>query len=604
MARLVERLKGWWRYPVPGAPDLLARHGSGGPVFLYGYVLMALLVLSLGYLTAIDLRRAWAWAAEDSLIEYLTAVFFALAAVALFYAAARAPQWFPQRCLYLLAAAGFLFIAGEEISWGQRWLERAGLEFSVGWNEQSESNLHNALALNPILSQDTLAKDTTLLFCLAVFVGMVLRRDTFFGIPLPSLPVLAGFLLALLYDETDSVLPTHLLTDFSLSGPQALLLLLLLYGGIARQGRLFCIAGTTLACGEALVYVNQLHDTRRELLQHESLELLLSAAGLLYAGELVGPARRRAAAPAADSPAPAALRVKGLQVVKRLMAAVLPGSPWALAGFFIVIASALLVVLTYGIGRMETAYAAAAAQSIAAGESGEPLARGGFEVYRRDNRLLYVSDGQHCARHQAGDSRPALLHITPANPEDLPRSRREYGYENRDFRFHWYPIWPARGGRCLTLVSLPGYPIAEIRTGQYEPFGERLWEGRLLLETGEYQAAYAAATAGPPALRADFDVYLTGHAVTYIKEPCEAADLAGMFILHPFPVNPGDLPEWRQGQEFDNLDFQFDLRGARFDGKCVAAIPLPDYPIDRLRVGQWLPEKNRRLWQGEIPVGR
>lgn len=77
-----------------------------------------------------------------------------------------------------------------------------------------------------------------------------------------------------------------------------------------------------------------------------------------------------------------------------------------------------------------------------------------------------------------------------------------------------------------------------------------------------------------------------------------------MFILHSYPANPGDLLAGREEYGFNNLDFPFYRHGARFGGKCVSSAPLPGYPIDRLLVGQWLPDENRRLWQGEIPVGR
>ena len=46
-------------------------------------------------------------------------------------------------------------------------------------------------------------------------------------------------------------------------------------------------------------------------------------------------------------------------------------------------------------------------------------------------------------------------------------------------------------------------------------------------------------------------------------------------------------------QSRTNLDFDFGERGARFDGKCVAVVPLPEaapssaLPIVRLRTGQF-----------------
>ena len=61
-----------------------------------------------------------------------------------------------------------------------------------------------------------------------------------------------------------------------------------------------------------------------------------------------------------------------------------------------------------------------------------------------------------------------------------------------------------------------------------------------------------------------------------------------------------DLPHHRQPYGFDNLDFDFDQHGERFDGKCLAIIPLPEYGISGIRTGQY--EGYRRFWTEEISV--
>jgi len=48
--------------------------------------------------------------------------------------------------LYVVVAAAFVFIASEEISWGQRQLGFAGPDVLVENNKQSEANLHNLLS--------------------------------------------------------------------------------------------------------------------------------------------------------------------------------------------------------------------------------------------------------------------------------------------------------------------------------------------------------------------------------------------------------------------------------------------------------------------------
>ena len=37
--------------------------------------------------------------------------------------------------------------------------------------------------------------------------------------------------------------------------------------------------------------------------------------------------------------------------------------------------------------------------------------------------------------------------------------------------------------------------------------------------------------------------------------------------------------------------------------QCIVAVHLPDYPIDRIRVGQWISGENRTLWDAEFSAG-
>ena len=57
-----------------------------------------------------------------------------------------------------------------------------------------------------------------------------------------------------------------------------------------------------------------------------------------------------------------------------------------------------------------------------------------------------------------------------------------------------------------------------------------------------YRAAYRAATAAAPAVRAPFDVYLDERAVTYVRTPCTVTDTLPKFIQHVTPLNPRHLP--------------------------------------------------------------
>ena len=86
---------------------------------------------------------------------------------------------------------------------------------------------------------------------------------------------------------------------------------------------------------------------------------------------------------------------------------------------------------------------------------------------------------------------------------------------------------------------------------------------------------------------ATFDIYLRERNLIYIKEPCSPADTQASFFLHVVPADANDLPDGRKRHGFDNLDFVFDRRGMRLDGKCMALAPLPEYAFTEINSGQF-----------------
>ena len=105
-------------------------------------------------------------------------------------------------------------------------------------------------------------------------------------------------------------------------------------------------------------------------------------------------------------------------------------------------------------------------------EPDELLIDAAFRVYRRaGSRLLYVKADCTAADRE----NPFFLHITPVDPADLPAARREYGFDSRVFTF----ATAAGGvvnGQCSAEYPLIDYPIAAIRTGQFNAAGE-IWSG-------------------------------------------------------------------------------------------------------------------------------
>ena len=241
-------------------------------------------------------------------------------------------------------------------------------------------------------------------------------------------------------------------------------------------------------------------------------------------------------------------------------------------------------------------------ESIAAGDFGKPVAQSHFDVYIRDGVLAYIKEP--CAASDT-DAR-FFLHITPADPADLPAASREFGFANLDFRFadHGADI----GGKCVAERKLPDYAIDLIRTGQKASApGDVEWRADIDL------AARAAAQAvhdrilagdyGPPVAQSRFDLYLRDNALTYLKENCDSGDTDARFFLHIIPADLTDLPTDSRERGFANLDFRFADRGARAGDICVAERVLPGYAVARIRTGQFVRGEGQ-LWSAEFPAAR
>ena len=241
--------------------------------------------------------------------------------------------------------------------------------------------------------------------------------------------------------------------------------------------------------------------------------------------------------------------------------------------------------------------------------NGTLLARSAFDIYAYDGALYYLN--ANCAPPMSSDesSDAALwvfLHAIPADLADLPADSREFGFENRDFRLDSRAAF--FDGKCIHRQPLPDYPVARIRTGQNAAAsGGDEWRADIDLATrAAASVVYAGILAGDygaPVVQSDFDLYLSGDRLAYLKEPCAPDDTGARFFLHIFPVDPAALPADSRERGFANLDFHFADHGADIGGKCVAERDLPDYAIERIRTGQFVSGEGR-VWGAEFPVER
>ena len=122
-----------------------------------------------------------------------------------------------------------------------------------------------------------------------------------------------------------------------------------------------------------------------------------------------------------------------------------------------------------------------------------------------------------------------------------------------------------------------------------------------------WRADYESIASGEPVARSDFDIYLRENTVSYLKSPCSAADVQAEFFLHVIPEDLEDLPADRRQYGFGGVNFRYGIHHGNtaalaFAGQCVMEHPLPDYPIVRIRTGQFVLDGDR-IWMAEFPVG-
>ena len=250
--------------------------------------------------------------------------------------------------------------------------------------------------------------------------------------------------------------------------------------------------------------------------------------------------------------------------------------------------------------------------------TGRPAVRSAFDVHLREDAVHFVREP--CS---ATDVEPwFLLHVFPSDPAVLPPRRRPHGFIALDFPFAWRGRFTdgakgeGRSGgegaqRCMTRALLPDYPLDLIRAGQFRrdelswlsQKREPLWTASFPTDqkglAARAEDALRAAAARSPAARSWFDVHVLHDGwLAYVRAPCRRGHAKERFFLHVTPKSPSDLPADAE-VGFENLDFDFWEHGGAFDDACVAAVRLPQYPMARIRTGQWIRGVGQ-VWQVEI----
>ena len=220
-----------------------------------------------------------------------------------------------------------------------------------------------------------------------------------------------------------------------------------------------------------------------------------------------------------------------------------------------------------------------------------------YDVYLTDSRLVFANDDCH-----ADDAAERLFaHATPVDASILPAHASHFSMARLGL--------PLRDdGTCSARYYTPRMPISHILVGQRDGTRAILWSSEIVLDRAAFEKTLAAmlAAAGEPVIESGMDVHVHGRRIFYVSEDCEGTDGRTPFFLHVVPMREADMPPERIEHGYDNLDFH--QAGVTFGERCVVRWQLPDYPIRRIRTGQYVAVRNgeellvRNLWEGEADI--
>ena len=223
----------------------------------------------------------------------------------------------------------------------------------------------------------------------------------------------------------------------------------------------------------------------------------------------------------------------------------------------------------------------------------EPVIRSTFDVHLSEDSIVYVKKPCSVSDPALSYGTDFYLRFIPQDREELVRyDEKRKGFQEVRFRFPGYGA--IFDEKCVTSVPLPPYRVAAIRTNETSR-NTILWEGESRFDSEAYRDLYARIASEEPRVRSVFDIHVVDGALTYVKESCMPSDSRHPFFLHVIPERVSDLADVERERGFANMDFELLLlRGAVFDGKCVASVPLPEYPVAGVRTGQ----RARDEWEG------
>ena len=263
--------------------------------------------------------------------------------------------------------------------------------------------------------------------------------------------------------------------------------------------------------------------------------------------------------------------------------------------------NALLVLRPLDAARMTDAAIAAYGEIYREAVAREPIIRADYNVYRNDQRLTFARED--CPAGEGDVWFGVKVSPRPAESRLLPfrGGRVDDRFSNHRVRL---------GEVCLGVIELPDYVAGDLflarrNLGNAGPVGLPLWEGLYSLSQPglrERIADYRAAADFPLVLNSvegwaenpppvAFDVFLDRDdagrpRLLYAKGDCAQGEYAAGVTLHIYPEKLADLPADYRGGGYERRDFHWADYGGRPGGECLAAVPLPEYPIAAIHTGQ------------------
>ena len=105
----------------------------------------------------------------------------------------------------------------------------------------------------------------------------------------------------------------------------------------------------------------------------------------------------------------------------------------------------------------------------------------------------------------------------------------------------------------------------------------------------KYDGEYRRFAASPALARSAWSIHRGEGALVYLKSPCANEDIGGRFFAH--------AQRRRSADGFKPLYVKFSPHGVPMDGRCMLKVPLPNYPVGRVRTGYFGMNEDFSRWR-------